>query len=263
MEQQKRVMPAVFVSHGSPMTALDRGAYGKALAAFGKTVEPEAMVVISAHWQESGIRIASGAKPELIYDFGGFPRALYELRYDAPGAPELALGVKTELAQAGFEASLDESRGWDHGVWAPLRLMFPEARIPVVAVSLPYGWTPEKLYQAGRAMSGLRERGVLILGSGGIVHNLRRMNWADKDATVEPWALEFQDWVRRAIAKHDLEELFNYEKRAPHAKQAVPTAEHFAPLFPVLGAAGEGAKLTPIFEGVEHGNISMFSFQLR
>lgn len=171
--QKNNLMPAVFVSHGSPMTVLDRGPYAQALAAFGRTAEPRAIAVISAHWQEPGIRIASGAKPKLIYDFGGFPRALYELRYDAPGSPEMASEVKAELAHAGFEAALDEQRGWDHGVWVPLRLMFPEARIPVVAVSLPYGQSPEELYRLGKAIGTLRERGVLIVGSGGIVHNLR------------------------------------------------------------------------------------------
>lgn len=257
------VMPAVFVSHGSPMTALDHGPYAQALAAFGQALEPKAIVVISAHWQEPGIRIASGPKPELICDFGGFPRELYELRYDAPGSPELAAEIQRELERAGFEALLDERRGWDHGVWVPLRLMFREARIPVVAVSLPYGLSPEGLYRAGSALGGLRQRGVLILGSGGIVHNLRLMNWAEKDAAVEAWALEFQKWVREAIEKHDLATLFAYEERAPHAKRAVPTPEHFAPLFPVLGAAGEQARLAPIFEGVEYGNMSMFSFQFR
>lgn len=259
---KSNVMPAVFVSHGSPMTALDHGPYGKALAAFGKTVEPRAIVVISAHWQEPGIRIASGPKPELIYDFGGFPRELYELRYDAPGSPEVAAEVKAELERAGLAASLDERRGWDHGVWAPLRLMFPEARIPVVAVSLPYEQSPEELYRAGKAIGELRKQGVLILGSGGIVHNLRLMNWAQKDAAIEAWALEFQNWVREAIERRDLAALFAYEQRAPHAQRAVPTPEHFVPLFSVLGAAGEYSRVTTIFEGVEYGNMSMYSLAM-
>jgi 4,5-DOPA dioxygenase extradiol len=253
---------ALFVSHGSPMTALDPGPYGKALAAFGESVQPEAIVVISAHWQEAGIRIASGAKPELIYDFGGFPRELYELKYEAPGSPELAAEIAAELGRAGFDAVLDDRRGWDHGVWVPLRLMFPEARIPVVEVSLPMAWSPEELYRLGQTLGGLREKGVLILGSGGIVHNLRLMNWADKDAPEDAWAREFQGWVRDAVARRDLAALFAYEKLAPHVKRAVPTTEHFAPLFPVLGAAGDYAQGVPIFEGVEHGNMSMYSFQL-
>jgi 4,5-DOPA dioxygenase extradiol len=257
------VMPVVFVSHGSPMTALDQGPYAKALAAFGMTVDPKAIVVISAHWQEPGIRIASGSKPELIYDFGGFPQELYALRYNAPGSPELAAAVKVDLERAGMVVSLDEKRGWDHGVWVPLRLMFPDARIPVVAVSLPYGESPEKLYGVGKAIGALRMRGVLIMGSGGIVHNLRLMNWAQKDAVVDGWAVEFERWVLDTIEQGDLPKLFAFERLAPHAKKAVPTPEHFVPLFPVLGAAGEAVRLTPIFEGVEYGNMSMFSFELQ
>lgn len=261
MTSQK--LPAVFVSHGSPMTALDAGPYAQALATFGKSVAPEAILVISAHWQEAGIRIASGAHPALIYDFGGFPRELYELKYSAPGSPDLAVEAEGALRAAGLEASLDQSRGWDHGVWVPLRLMFPEARIPVVQISLPMHWTPQQLYRVGAALGSFRKKGMLLLGSGGLVHNLRLLNWASKDAPVESWAQEFESWVRTAIERHDLESLCNYEKQAPHASRAVPTPEHFTPLFPVLGAAEGYANVTPIFDGIEHGNISMFTFALQ
>lgn len=206
-------------------------------------------MVISAHWQEPGIRIAAGAHPELIYDFGGFPQELYELKYDAPGS-------------AGLDAGLDESRGWDHGAWVSLRLMSPEARIPVVEISLPMRWAPQELYRVGQAFRGLRAKGVLVMGSGGIVHNLRLMNWREKDAAVDPWAREFQEWVKERVERRELETLFQYEKMAPHAAGAVPTPEHFAPLFPVVGAAGESGKVVPIFEGIEHGNMSMFSVQI-
>jgi 4,5-DOPA dioxygenase extradiol len=254
--------PAVFISHGSPMTAVEKGPYADALAQFGKTVDPRAIVVISAHWEEPGIGIAAGAHPKLIYDFGGFPRELYELKYDAPGSPTLAVEVAAELKLAGFDAQLDEARGWDHGVWVPLRLMFPEARIPVVEISLPMRWAPQELYKVGQALGGLRAKGVLVMGSGGIVHNLRLMNWRQKDAAVDPWALEFQELVKELIERRDLDTLFDYEKTTPHAARAVPTPEHFAPLFPVVGAAGESGKLVPIFEGIEHGNMSMFSFAI-
>jgi len=254
--------PAVFVSHGSPMTALDNGEYARALGQFGKTVNPRLMVVISAHWEEPGIRIAAGAHPELIYDFGGFPQELYELKYDAPGSPTLAAEVAAVLKRAGFDAQLDEARGWDHGVWVPLRLMFPEARIPVVEISLPMRWAPKELYKIGQVLGGLRANGVLVMGSGGIVHNLRLMNWRQKDAALDPWAREFQEWVKERIERRDLETLFDYKKTGPYAARAVPTPEHFAPLFPVVGAAGESAKLVPIFEGIEHGNMSMFSFAI-
>lgn len=256
-------MPSAFVAHGSPMTALNHGPYANALAEFGKALQPDAILVISAHWQSRGIRIASSPRPQLIYDFGGFPRELYELRYDAPGAPDLANDVKAKFESAGLPAALDDKRGWDHGVWVPLRLMFPEAQIPVLTVSLPYGQSPQELYRAGEAIRGLRNHGVLVLGSGGIVHNLRLLNWAQGDAPAEAWAMEFQQWVLDAVQRHDLPALFAYEEHAPHAKLAVPTAEHFAPIFPVLGAAGTEARLTPIYEGIEYGNVSMYSFFLQ
>jgi len=261
MDEIKK-QPAIFVSHGSPMTVLEKGPYAQALAEFGRSVDPKAVVVISAHWEEPGIRIAAAAHPQLIYDFGGFPPELYEIKYDAPGSPELAAQVSAELKQNGFEAGLDERRGWDHGVWVPLRLMFPEARVPILEISLPMRWTPQKLFNVGQALSRFRSRGVLVMGSGGIVHNLRLMNWRDKDAPVDSWAREFQEWVKARIERRDFETLFEYEKRAPHASRAVPTPEHFAALFPVVGVAGQYARIVPIFDGIEHRNMSMFSFQL-
>ncbi len=261
-QENSELLPAVFLSHGSPMTVLDQGPYSKALAEFGRSVNSTAIVMISAHWQEPGIQIASGAHPKLIYDFGGFPPELYQLKYDAPGSPALASEIATELKRAGFEVGMDAERGWDHGVWVPLRLMFPKGKIPVVVISLPMRWSPEELYNVGKALGGLRSKGVLVLGSGGVVHNLRMMNWRDQGAATDEWAWDFQEWVKQRVAEHDWETLFGYEKLAPNAALAVPTPEHFAPLFPVLGAAGESAKLVPIFEGIEHGNMSMFSFAM-
>lgn len=253
--------PAVFVSHGSLMTALENGPYAQALAALGSSVDPQAILVISAHWEEPAIRVASGERPELIYDFGGFPRALYELRYEAPGSPELATEVAAELKRAGLNSELDTRRGWDHGVWVPMRLMFPQARIPIVEISLSMA-PPEELHKLGHALGGFRAKGVLVVGSGGIVHNLRMMNWRDKNAPVDSWARVFQNWVKERIERRELATLFDYANQAPHAALAVPTPEHFAPLFPVLGAAGKSPKLHPVFEGIEHANMSMFTFAL-
>ena len=244
------------------MTALDGGLYAQALAAFGRSVNPTAIFAISAHWQEPDIRVSSAARPELIYDFGGFPRELYELKYPAPGSPPLADEVVDRLRSAGFDATFDQSRGWDHGIWVPLRLMFPEAKIPIVEISLPMNWRPQELYRVGAALQMFRRRGVLVLGSGGIVHNLRLMNWQDRDVAQDAWAFEFQNWVAAAIARHDLTSLYAYETQARDAAKAVPTPEHFAPLFPVLGAAGEYSAVKPIYAGIEHGNMSMYSFQL-
>lgn len=244
------------------MTALDQGSYAQALAAFGRSVRPAAILAISAHWEEPGIRIASASQPELIYDFGGFPRALYQLKYRAPGSPDLARDVALAFRAKGFDAELDDQRGWDHGIWVPLRLMFPEAKIPVVAVSLPMGWTPEELYRVGIALAQFRKQGILVLGSGGIVHNLKLLNWREKHAPVDAWAKEFETWVAGKIAGYDLPSLFTYETMAPHAARAVPTPEHFTPLFPVLGAAARYSAVKPIFEAIEHANVSMYTFQL-
>lgn len=255
--------PAVFVSHGSPMTAIEKGPYPQALAAFGQSVRPRAIIVISAHWQDQGLKIGAAAQPEMIYDFGGFPRELYEIQYPAPGSPELAVEASAELGRAGFDVTLEKTRGLDHGAWVPLRLMFPEARIPVVPISLPLEASPQEMFRIGASLSGFRKKGVLIMGSGGIVHNLRLMHWAEKVAPVDTWAQEFQNWVRDAVQRRDLASLFDYEKLAPHVSQAVPTDEHFLPLFPVLGAAAQYTQAVSIFEGVEYGNMSMYSFQLR
>jgi len=261
-EQASVLQPAVFVSHGSPMTALERGPYAQALNAFGKSVSPSAILVISAHWQERDIRIASGPRPELIYDFGGFPRELYEMKYPAPGSPDLSAETAAVLQHAGFDAQLDDRRGWDHGVWVPLYLMFPEAKVPVVEISLPTRSTPQELYRVGEALREFRKKGALIVGSGGIVHNLRLMNFAQQDASPESWASEFQDWVQDKIERRDLTALFNYRAIAPHVARAVPTEEHFVPIFPVLGAAGSDYQINSIFEGIEYGNMSMYTFAL-
>lgn len=253
----------VFVSHGSPMAALDQGPYSAALARFGQSVDPQSILVISAHWAASGgVRVSSAERPELIYDFGGFPDALYDLKYPAPGSPPMAAAACDALRAAGIVAALDPERGWDHGTWVPLRLMFPQARVPVVELSLPARALPERLFQIGKALARFSSAGTLILGSGGIVHNLRLFRGDLKDAPPAAWARDFENWVREQIERRDYSALFNYRKAAPHAALAVPTTEHFAPLFVVLGAARDGSRLVPIFEGFEYESISMFCFAL-
>ena len=255
------LQPSVFVSHGSPMAALDDGPYRAALAAFGKSVDPRGIIVISAHWQEGQVRIASGSRPQLIYDFAGFPRALYEMKYGAPGSPALASEVASALERSGIRAQLDDQQGWDHGVWIPMRLMFPEARIPIVQVSLPAS-SPEELYGIGQALAGFRANGIMIVGSGGIVHNLRMLNWREKDAPVDGWARDFQSWVWQRLERREMEALFRYNQLAPNAALAVPTPEHFLPLFPVIGASSKSATLHAVFDGFEHANMSMLTFAL-
>jgi 4,5-DOPA dioxygenase extradiol len=257
-------MPVVFVSHGSPMVAIETGPYQDALARFGRAHRPSAIVVISAHWDSgAAVRITSAARHRLIYDFGGFPQDLYELQYDAPGDPQLAGRIDALLREAGMAPTLDASRGIDHGVWIPLRLMYPDGGIPVVEVSFPGAMQPEQLFQVGKALAPLGSEGVLILASGGIVHNLRRLDWQHRNRPNEAWAETFDNWFARRLAEHDYEGLFGYQDRAPHAAWAVPTNEHFHPVFVALGAAGETAAAELIYEGFEYGTLSLRSFALR
>lgn len=250
------MQPAVFFAHGSPLSALGGDEHAAALRAFGERTRPRAIVIVSAHWQLPDLRVTAWQGAPLVYDFGGFPEELYRIQYAAPGDPELAARIA-----AATGSHLETRRGLDHGAWVPLRLAWPDATIPVVQVSLPDA-SPRQIYALGRALQPLRQEDILIAGSGGIVHNLRRVRFADKEAAVEPWAAEFDSWVAARIAGENIEELFDYRSLAPHVAAAVPSSEHFDPLFVTLGAALPGEHVRNIFEGFQYGNLSMRSFAL-
>ncbi|MCY1001463.1 class III extradiol ring-cleavage dioxygenase [Myxococcus sp. MISCRS1] len=256
--------PALFVSHGSPMVALDTDAYPRALKSFGEGVSTaKALVVVSAHWETPGeVRVTASERPPLVYDFHGFPSALYQLRYAAPGAPALATDVVGRLKSAGLEAVADGERGLDHGAWIPLLHTFPRATLPVVQVSMPLGARAADIARMGEVLRPLREEGVLLMGSGGIVHNLRRVNFREKDASPEPWAQSFDTWVANKLEARDFTGLQSWLD-APNATLAHPRAEHLLPLYFVLGAALPEDRITPVFEGFHHGTLSMRSFALR
>ncbi len=241
------------------MLALEGGPWGDAVAALGRELpKPRGILVCSAHWEAEGpFRLSSAEIPGVMHDFGGFPEALYTLNYPAPGAPGLAAEAAGLLGAAGLEARLDDQRPLDHGAWVPLRYLFPEADVPVVQLSLPRARTPELLLAAGRALAPMRQSGVLILGSGGVVHNLRRLVWQDASGP-EPWALAFQTWVRERLAAGDTAGLADW-RNAPGAAESVPTSEHLDPLFVALGAAQ--AVPEPIFEGWQLGSLSLESYQ--
>ena len=235
------------------MSALGGDGHAAALRAFGAKHRPKAIVIVSAHWQTAGpLRVTSWNSAPLVYDFGGFPEELYQLTYPAPGSPALAARVAEALS--GVQA--ETRRGLDHGAWVPLRLAWPEAEIPVVEVTLPE-IEPEDLFRLGRTLRPLREEGVLVAGSGGIVHNLRRVHFQDKDAPVDSWAAEFDGWIQQRLAARDREALFAYREQAPFASLAVPTTEHFDPLFVALGAARSGENANLVYEGFHYGNLSM------
>jgi 4,5-DOPA dioxygenase extradiol len=251
--------PSLFVSHGAPTFALEPGVLGPKLIQFGEQLpDLAAVAVISAHWQTGGVRVMQSADPETLHDFGGFPAALYRLRYPAPGAPLLAAQTAALLKSAGIEASVDDRRGLDHGAWVPLLYLLPNAQVPVYQISLPVDLDAQGALQLGRALGPLRQLGVLVMGSGSLTHNLREIGLVDPKATQ--YAAEFTAWIRAHVEKRDLQALVSYRRRAPHATRAHPTEEHFLPLLVALGASGEDDALTVLEGGMTYGVLSMESY---
>ena len=233
-------LPAIFVSHGSPTLVLDDVPARDFLRGLGaELTRPRAIVVVSAHYERRGVRVTTAARPRVIHDFYGFPKTLYEMDYGAPGDPVLAVDILARLRDAGLDAKGDESWGFDHGTWVPLSLMYPDADLPVVAVSVDPDAGPEHHRRLGAALAPLRAEGVLILGSGAFTHNLgeiRRGGAAELDAPG--WVTRFVDWTAAAIVEGRGDDLLHYRARAPGAVRNHPTEEHFLPLFAALGAGG-------------------------
>lgn len=252
-------LPSLYISHGSPMTALQPGQVGDRLAEIGRALpRPRAIVIASAHWLSRAPLVGAAAKPETIHDFGGFPPALYELRYPAPGDPKLATEVKSLLDQAGLAAQLDPQRGLDHGVWVPLRFLYPQADIPVVPVSLQPLAGPAQALALGRALAPLRQRGVLVIGSGSITHNLHDWRGGYGEGREAPYVKPFIEWAESRLRASDLPALLDYRRQAPYAERAHPTDEHLLPLFVAAGAAGEGALgAERIDAGIDMGFLAM------
>ena len=233
--------PSLFVSHGSPMFALEPGLLGPNLQCVGERLaELAAIVVVSPHWQTRGVRVSAAAALETLHDFGGFPAPLYALQYPALGEPRLALEVLALLQSAGFDAALDETRGLDHGAWVPLRYLKPAADVPVLQVSLPHDIDTAGALRLGQALAPLRERGVLIVGSGSLTHNLYEVRQHVRDPE---YAQQFADWTADAVARRDVAALVNYRERAPHAARAHPTQEHDQP--PLVSRGGSQPEEPP------------------
>ncbi|VXC42813.1 4,5-DOPA dioxygenase extradiol [Pseudomonas sp. 8O] len=233
------MLPSLFISHGSPMLALDPGASGPALARLAAELpRPKAIVVVSAHWESQRLLLTAGEHPKTWHDFGGFPAALYTVQYPAPGAPELAAKIAGQLNEAGLPAELDAQRPFDHGAWVPLSLMYPQADIPVLQLSLPSRMGPELQTRIGRALADLREQGVLLIGSGSITHNLGELDWRAGPDVITPWAKAFRDWVVEKLEANDEEALHHYRHLAPSAVRNHPSDEHLLPLFFARGAGG-------------------------
>lgn len=234
------MFPSLYISHGSPMLALEPGASGPALARLAAEMpKPKAIVIVSAHWESNELLVSGNPQPETWHDFGGFPKALFEVQYPAPGDPQLAAEVVELLKADGLTVRIDAKRPFDHGVWVPLSLMYPQADIPVVQVSLPTHGGPALQTRVGHALAGLREQGVLLIGSGSITHNLRELDWHAGPESVELWARTFRDWMIEKLAANDEAALHDYRQQAPNAVRNHPSDEHLLPLYFARGAGGE------------------------
>jgi len=259
-----RRLPALFISHGSPMFALEPGLAGPALYALGQDLLQadagiKAVLVVSAHWMtRGGVGVSSTSQPETIHDFGGFPPALYQQHYPATGAPDVAARTLTLLQAAGFPAQLDTHRGLDHGAWVPLMHLLPDASLPVFQVSLPYPIDTAGALALGQALAPLRDEGVLIIGSGSLTHNLRDMR--PPSSAPESYVLGFTDWIRNAVLTRDITQLQDYRRHAPHAERAHPSEDHFLPLLVAVGAMLDNDPIEVIDGGVEYGALSMESY---
>jgi 4,5-DOPA dioxygenase extradiol len=254
------MLPALFVGHGNPLNALQDNDWTRAWTALGAALpRPQAVLAISAHWYIGGTAVTTMAAPRTIHDFGGFPGELYEVRYPAPGDPPLARRVQQLLAPVAV--SPDESWGLDHGTWSVLRHIFPDADVPVVQLSIDETQLPSFHYQLGATLRPLRAEGILLLGSGDVVHNLHAYAWGRHQQAPYDWALRFEGQVRRALSAGDHAMLVEYESLGRDAQLAVPTPEHYLPLLYVLGAAAANEKVTFPVEGMDGGSVSMLAVQ--
>ena len=256
-----RRQPVLFLGHGSPMNAIEDNGFTRAVSALGARLpKPAAVLCVSAHWLTSGTFVTGMPKPRTIHDFGGFPEALYQVSYPAPGSPELAALVCETVG--GGAVRIDEAEwGLDHGAWSVLRHLYPKADVPVVQLGIDLGAPARRHFELGEKLRPLREKGVLIIGSGNVVHNLRRVSF-DEGASPESWAVEFDAWVKERLEKRDFDALLGDLSTAPSGRLAVPTPDHYDPMLYALGASDALDKIRFEYEGIQNGSISMLSFSL-
>ncbi|HJV54110.1 MAG TPA: 4,5-DOPA dioxygenase extradiol [Noviherbaspirillum sp.] len=249
-------MPAIFFGHGSPMNALEENASTAAWRQLATAMpKPKAIVAISAHWTTRGTQVTAMDAPRTIHDFGGFPQALFDVQYPAPGAPALAARVRDLLRPV--DVALDESWGLDHGTWSILVKMYPEADVPVIQLSIDVSRPNRFHFEIGQRLASLRDEGILIMASGNVVHNLRTIRWNNGDAY--DWAIRFNDAIRGCLRRGEVERLIDYAQWGEDARLSVPTAEHFLPLLYIVGTQQQGEPIAIPVDGIELGSISMLS----
>ncbi len=252
-----KLMPVLFIGHGSPMNAIENNRFSAEWEKLGERIShPEAILSISAHWYTSGLRVCDDSDPKTVYDMYGFPDELYEVRYDAPGAPQFA-GMTRELIGEGVR--IDNSWGLDHGTWSVLCRIYPQADIPVFQLSIDNRATPREHYETGRKLRSLRDKGVLIFGSGNIVHNLGRVNWAMEEEGY-PWALEFDNYIKENVLGGNHENVIDYHRAGDSAKIAFTYLDHFAPFLCALGATETDEKISVFNDSCALGSISMTGY---
>ena len=256
-----QIMPAIFFGHGNPMNAVMNNNYTEGWRRIGKqTPKPKAILSISAHWfvPDTGVTISTA--PRTIHDFGGFPRELYQVQYPAPGDPELARRVKTLLEP--LQVNLDNSWGLDHGTWSVLRHVYPTADVPVVQLSIDETQPSSFHFEIGRKLASLRDEGILIVGSGNLVHNLHAYAWGRHVPDPYDWAIRFENQAKEMMLAGEYKPLINYETLGPEASLSIPTPDHYLPLLYVIATRQQGEVITFPIEGVDGGSISMLSVQI-
>jgi len=253
--------PVIFFGHGNPMNALSKNGYTERWSSIGRSIpRPRAALVLSAHWYMPACAVTANSMPRTIHDFGGFPRKLYQIEYPAPGSPDLARRIKDLLAPVSI--GLDESWGFDHGTWSVLTHVFPGADVPIVQLSIDERQPPRFHYEMGKRLAPLREEGVLVIGSGNLVHNLHAYAWGGQEVEPFDWAVRFEKRVRDLLLKSDDALLVNYEGLGLDATLSVPTPDHYLPLLYILGLRRKDDPITFPVQGVDGGSVSMLSVQI-
>lgn len=253
-------MPVLFVGHGSPMNAIEQNEFTKGWQVVGQEIsEPAAILCISAHWETNGTFVTAMEKPQTIHDFGGFPKALFDVQYPAPGSPELANETRKMVTKANI--GLDETWGLDHGAWSIIKVLYPKANIPVFQLSIDYSREAGYHYDLARELASLREKGVLIIGSGNMVHNLRILDWNNPEGGFD-WAEEANSKFKKLISSNDHMQLINYSKLGREVELAVPTPEHYLPLLYTLALRTENDEVSFFNDKTVMGSISMTSVRI-
>jgi 4,5-DOPA dioxygenase extradiol len=255
------MMPAIFFGHGNPMNAVSRNVYTEGWRRLGEILpRPKAIVAISAHWYVPHTAVTAMPRPRTIHDFGGFPQELFQVQYPAPGDPDLARRIQERLKPV--NVTLDESWGLDHGTWSVLLHVYPGADVPIVQLSLDETQHPSFHYELGRRLAPLRDEGVLLAGSGNLVHNLHTYSWGKHPLEPYDWATRFETAARELLAKGDHDPLIHYETMGRDAMLSIPTPDHYLPLLTILGSRREGEPASFPVEGVDGGSISMLTVQV-